>query len=401
MTKRSGGGVRSAPRRTGPPVDLSQTQTQFFDLPAELLPFRTHLGGELAAVTLAYETFGELNEARDNAVLVFHALTGSQHLAGWTPDVPGVAGWNDECRRGWWSDFVGPGLAIDTDELFVVSANYLGGCYGTTGPSSIDPATGEPYGSSFPDVRFVDVVDSQMALLDHLGIDRLRAVTGASTGGLAALVLATRYPDRVATVVPIATGLRTTELQFLHNFEQTVAILNDPEFNGGDYYGGPHPDRGLTLARMIGHKTFVSLDAMSERARSQVDASWGSPEGYDLGHPLESYIWASGRRFLERFDANTYLRLMWMWQHFDLLAEVGGDHDSLVDLFDECTDQRYLVFSIDSDVCFYPDAQTELMRVLKGAGIEAMRITVHSEKGHDSFLLEPELFAPHLRQALS
>ena len=381
-------------------TELVTSETKFYELPPDRLPFETDLGGSLERVTLAYETFGTLNEDASNAILVFHALTGSHHLTGWTEEVDGVSRWNDECRRGWWSEFVGAGKAIDTDQFFVIGVNYLGGCYGTTGPSSIDPATGKPYGSAFPDVRFRDVVDSQMALLDHLGIDRLHAVVGASTGGLAALLTAARYPDRVRNVIPIATGAATTRLQFLHNFEQTAAILNDPDFNGGDYYDGPHPDSGLTLARMIGHKTFVSLDAMDERARGRVDDSWGQPAGYSITHPMESYIWASGRRFLERFDANTYLRLMWMWQHFDLLAESGSDAESLVDLFDEFTDQKYLVFSIDSDVCFYPSEQTELMRLLKGAGIESMRITVHSDKGHDAFLLEPELFAPHLIQAL-
>ena len=381
-------------------TELVTSETEFYELPPDRLPFETYLGGSLERVTLAYETFGTLNEDASNAILVFHALTGSQHLTGWTQEVDGVSRWNDECRRGWWSEFVGAGKAIDTDQFFVIGVNYLGGCYGTTGPSSIDPATGKPYGSAFPDVRFRDVVDSQMALLDHLGIDRLHAVVGASTGGLAALLTAARYPDRVRNVIPIATGAATTRLQFLHNFEQTTAILNDPDFKGGDYYDGPHPDSGLTLARMIGHKTFLSLDAMDERARGRVDDSWGQPAGYSITHPMESYIWASGRRFLERFDANTYLRLMWMWQHFDLLAESGSDAESLVDLFDEFTDQKYLVFSIDSDVCFYPSEQTELMRLLKGAGIESMRITVHSDKGHDAFLLEPELFAPHLIQAL-
>lgn len=381
-------------------TELATTETQFYELPPERLPFETYLGGSLDRVTLAYETYGTLNADASNAILVFHALTGSQHLTGWTQEVDGVSRWNDECRRGWWSGFVGGGKAIDTDQFFVIGVNYLGGCYGTTGPSSTDPATGTAYGSSFPEVRFRDVVDSQMALLDHLGIDCLHAVVGASTGGLAALLTAARYPDRVRNVIPIATGAATTRLQFLHNFEQTTAILNDPDFKGGDYYDGPHPDSGLTLARMIGHKTFLSLDAMDERARGRVDDSWGQPAGYSITHPMESYIWASGRRFLERFDANTYLRLMWMWQHFDLLAESGSDAESLVDLFDEFTDQKYLVFSIDSDVCFYPSEQTELMRLLKGAGIESMRITVHSDKGHDAFLLEPELFAPHLIQAL-
>jgi homoserine O-acetyltransferase len=376
------------------------TETRFFDLPPDHLPFELHLGGELAEVRLSYETYGTLNEAGDNAILVFHALTGSQHASGWTDSVPGVSKWNDECQRGWWSLFVGPGLAIDTDRFFVISVNYLGGCYGSTGPSSIDPSTGTPYGSRFPEIRTIDVVNAQMPLLDHLGVERLHATIGASVGGLLALVLATRYPDRVKNVIPIAAGLETTPLQFLHNFEQTVAILNDPDFRGGDYYDGPHPDRGLALARMIGHKTFVSLEAMAERVRSGVMAAEDHPEGYEITHPLESYIWYQGQRFLERFDANTYLRLMGLWQHFDLLEEVDPSADDFVDLFSRCDDQQYLVFSIDSDVCFYPDEQTRLMRVLRRAGVDAMRITVHSEKGHDSFLLEPGFFAPHLQQIL-
>ena len=383
-----------------PEFGVGTTETRFFDLPEDLLPFRLHKGGELAEVRLSYETYGELNEARDNAILVFHALTGSQHASGWTESVPGVAKWNDECQRGWWSLFVGPGLAIDTDRFFVISVNYLGGCYGSTGPSSIDPATGTPYGSRFPEVRTIDVVNTQIPLLDHLGIERLHGTIGASVGGLLALVLATRYPDRVKNVIPISAGLETTPLQFLHNFEQTVAILNDPDFNGGDYYEGPHPDRGLALARMIGHKTFVSLDAMAERVRRGVQAEVDDLDGYDITHSLESYIWYQGKKFLQRFDANTYLRLMGLWQHFDLLAEVDPGAEDFVDLFERCTDQRYLVFSIDSDGCFYPDEQMRLMHVLQRAGVDAMRITVHSEKGHDSFLLEPGFFAPHLQQIL-
>lgn len=375
------------------------TKTEFFEFPDELLPFRLHLGGRLDAVTVAYETYGTLNADASNAILVFHALTGSQHVAGWTEDVPGVDKWNDECRPGWWDAFVGSGKAIDTDRFFVIAANYLGGCYGTTGPGSVDPATGKPYGSAFPDVRCADIVDTQVALLDHLGVGTLHAVIGGSVGGILSLLLAVRHPERVRTVIPIAAGLRTTRLQFLHNFEQTNAILNDPNFNGGDYYDGVHPDRGLALARMIGHKTFVSLDAMSERAGSRVDAD-DSPEGYRITHPIESYIWNQGRRFVERFDANTYLRLMWLWQHFDLVAESGlGDVD-LDTVLGRLADHRFLVFSIDSDVCYYPDEQSRLVQALKRAGVETMRVTVHSDKGHDSFLLEPELFRPHLGVAL-
>ena len=249
-----------------------------------------------------------------------------------------------------------------------------------------------------PKLRIIDIVNSQLPLLDYLGIEQLHGVTGASVGGLASLVLAAKYPERVRNVVPIASGLRATPLQFLNNFEQVTAILNDPLFNEGDYYDGDHPDEGMALARRIGHKTFVSLEAMADRAQGQIDSE-GGPEGYTITHPLESYIWHQGQSFLGRFDANSYVRLMGVWQHFDFLQEVGAD--SYEEAFDRCLYQSYTVFSIDSDVCFYPAEQADLLKVLKGAGISARRITVHSEKGHDSFLLEPELFAPFLIDALS
>jgi homoserine O-acetyltransferase len=361
-------------------------------------PVELRSGGRLSSVDVAYETYGTLNGDRDNAVLLFHALTGSQHAAGILDTVPSAGDrWTDEMRVGWWDDFIGPGRALDTDHLFVICANYLGGCYGSTGPSSIDPSTGSPYGSWFPSVSFADMVDAQVRLLGHLGIARLRATIGGSVGGFMAISLATRYPDLVEYVVPVAAGLQVTELQTLHNFEQITAIVTDPHFAGGDYYDGPAPIDGLRLARMIGHKTFVSLDALAERARSEVDADDG-PMAYALSNNLESYMWHQGTKFVDRFDANSYLRIMRAWQTFDLLDEAGaGSHD---ELFAHSRDQRYMVFSIDSDVCFYPQEQRTLAAALKSAGVAHRHITVHSDKGHDSFLLEPELFTPHLRDTL-
>lgn len=361
-------------------------------------PVRLRSGESLPSVDVAYETYGELNDAADNAVLVFHALTGSQHAAGRSREAPpGVERWTDEMQAGWWDAFIRPGGPIDTNELFVVCANVLGGCYGSTGPSSIDPRTGVRYGRSFPEVTFSDMVDVQTRLLDHLGIRRLRAAIGGSVGGFMAMSLATRYPERVDTVIPIASGLGVTELQTLHNFEQIAAIVTDPGFADGDYYGGAGPVDGLRLARMIGHKTFVSLDALAERARSEVRADDG-PSGYGLTNNLESYMWHQGSKFVERFDANSYLRIMRAWQTVDLCAEAGvGSFD---ELFEGTSDQRYMVFSIDSDVCFYPEEQRRLAAAVRAAGMAVRHITVHSEKGHDSFLLEPELFAPHLRDTL-
>ena len=379
---------------------VGPVETRFFTFGTPAEPVVLRSGATLPEVTVAYETYGELDAAASNAVLVFHALTGSQHAAGWNHQVPGLAvEWTDECRRGWWDGFIGPGKAIDTDRFFVVAANYLGGCYGTTGPSSIDPTKGVPYGSRFPSVTFADIVDVQMRLLDHLGIERLHAAVGASTGGMLVLSLATRYPDRVGIVVPIASGHRTTALQQLHNFEQIVAIESDPAFAGGDYYPGSGPVAGLRLARMIGHKTFVSLRAMEDRARNEVVRPGEGPGTYGVRTPLESYMWHQGERFVRRFDANSYVRIMEAWQTYDLVADAGAT--DAVEVFARCREQRFMIFSIDSDVCYYPEEQEELAGLLKAAGVRHRRITVHSEKGHDSFLLEPALYAPHLVDTLT
>jgi len=372
--------------------------TQSFTYGSEAAPIRLRGGGSLDSVTVAYETYGTLNAAKDNAVLVFHALTGSQHASGVVTDVPEAGErWTEDVHVGWWDGFVGPGAAIDTDELYVVCVNFLGGCYGTTGPSSTNPATGAPYGSAFPTVTFADMVDTQVELIRHLGIERLRAAVGGSVGGFMAVSLATRYPDLVDIVIPIASGLRVTELQTLHNFEQITAIVTDPGFEGGDYYQGPGPVDGLRLARMISHKTFVSLDALADRARSGIASSSG-PDGYEATNSLESYMWHQGSKFVRRFDANSYLRIMQAWQSVDLAAEAGVE--TAEELFARSGDQRYMVFSIDSDVCFYPEEQRNLSRALKHVGIRHRHITVHSDKGHDSFLTDPQLFAPHVRDTL-
>jgi homoserine O-acetyltransferase len=379
---------------------VGTTDTKFFTFGSADDPFLTLSGEHLERVTVAYETYGELDADRSNAVLVFHALTGSQHAAGFSPAVPGVGSrWTEECQSGWWDGFVGPGKALDTNRFFVVCANYLGSCYGSTGPASIEPSTGRPYGSRFPRITFADIADTQVKLLEHLGIPKLHAVVGASTGGLLTMSLATRYPEMVDIVIPIASGTKVTALQTIHNFEQITAIENDPNFRNGDYYDGEAPDGGLMLARMIGHKTFVSLDAMKERARHEtIDRNEG-PGTYRIADPMESYMWHQGVKFVARFDANSYLRITEAWQHFSLAGEAGVDDEA--ELFTRCKHQRYMLFTIDSDVCFYPEEQAELALYLKDADVPHRRITVHSEKGHDSFLLEPGLFTPHLIDTLT
>lgn len=373
------------------------TETRFWTLRE---PFRVQAGFVFPEITLAYEQYGEINTTADNVILVFHALTGSQHAAGENRQVPGLDGrWTPEVHTGWWDGFIGPGRALDTNQFAVICVNYLGGCYGSTGPASLNPQTGQRYASNFPALTLTDVVDTQIKLMDHLGVERLHAVVGGSVGGLACAIVATRYPERVRGVIPIAAGFNVTTLQILHNFEQIYAIVTDPRFQNGEYYDDPEgPSWGLSLGRMIGHKTFVSLEALEERASTEVI----QPDnfvGYGIGHPLESYMIHHGQKFVRRFDANSYLALMAIWQRFNLLREVGGE--SLEQLLARCHRQRWMVFSIDSDVCFYPEEQAAMAAALNRIGVPVRRYTLHSEKGHDSFLLEPELYAPLLDDMLA
>ena len=376
---------------------IGETHTQFFTLATKDRPFIFADGGVVSDAVIAYESYGTLNEKKDNAVLLFHALSGSQHAAGVTRAVPGVGSrWTADCQQGWWDAYIGPGKAVDTSRYFVICANWLGGCYGTTGPSSIDPETGKPYASRFPSVRTSDVVRSQAMLLDHLGIHQLHAVIGSSVGGLLAQNFATLFPERVKLVMPIASGPRTTVLTRLTLFEQVLAIENDPHFKGGDYYDGSAPEYGLVLARMISHKTFVHLDAIERRARGEVKQNKDQLAWYRVGHNVESYMLHQGKKFVKRFDANTYLRIADMWLRFDPLRDAGVS--TYEELFERSrkAGHHYLIFSIDSDFCFYPEEQAELVGHLEKAEVSNMHITVHSSKGHDSFLLEPELYTPHL-----
>lgn len=375
----------------------SDTHTEFFETGSADNPVRLSGGGALPGVRLAYESWGELNADKSNAILVCHALSGSHHVAGINTGIEGTGElWQPELHQGWWEDMVGPGKAIDTDKYFVLCINYLGGCYGSTGPASINPQTGKPWGSSFPAISAADQVHVFSSLLDHLGIEQLHAAVGPSVGGLITLTFATMLPERVRNVIPIASGFKTTVLNRLILFEQILAIENDPHFNGGDYYDGEAPLYGLALARMVSHKTFVHLDAIERRARKDVVQPDDTLAWYKVQDQFQSYMLHQGKKFVQRFDANTYLRIIDLWSRYDALRE--GHADSPRDLFERCREagQRWLVFSIDSDFCFYPEEQAELVAHLEANGVENMHITVHSEKGHDSFLLEPDLYTPHI-----
>ncbi|MFT6180312.1 MAG: homoserine O-acetyltransferase [Akkermansiaceae bacterium] len=375
------------------------------DIQSSILPLgdlTLREGGRIPSAQLAYATWGTLNDDQSNAVLLFHALSGTHHVSGHHPSAPnGSNYWTEELHNGWWNNMVGPGKAIDTDRFFVICANYLGGCYGSSGPASINPETNKPHGSSFPNLNVADLVDANLPLLDHFSIQKLHAVAGPSVGGLCTLTFATRHPDRVSTVIPIASGFQTTVLNRLILFEQILAIENDKHFNGGDYYDAEFPRIGLALARMISHKTFVHLDTFERRARRDLVNEEEMLSWYQVRDTFQSYMLHQGKKFTERFDANTYLRIIDMWSRYNAVFQ--GDADSPGELFARCKEagHKFLVFSIDSDFCFYPEEQAELVGHLEEAGVETMHITVHSAKGHDSFLLEPELYTPHIRELLA
>tara|TARA_B100000902_G_scaffold378789_1_gene412416 strand:- start:1926 stop:3077 length:1152 start_codon:yes stop_codon:yes gene_type:complete len=381
------------------PNSIGQTKTQFYHFNNQEYPFELKSGAKLTNFTLAYEIYGKLSENKDNAILLFHALSASQHAAGINDSVEGLSvEWDKECQTGWWEGFIGSGKALDTDKYCIICVNYLGGCYGSTGPYSKNPETGKPYGSDFPRVSIKDIVNSQMELINHLGIKELHATVGSSLGGLMAISLAAQYPNKVKNIVALASGIKTSVLQRIHNLEQITAIESDKNFSNGDYYENDYPKEGLSLARMIGHKVFISLGTLEKRASKEIkkeeDSSW-----YQIQSSIESYMLHQGQKFVKRFDANTYLRILDAWQSFDILDECG--FNDYKEMFSRCSHQKYLIFTINSDVCFYPHQQEELTTALSKGGITPIHITVHSEKGHDSFLLEPELFAPHINYALN
>lgn len=374
--------------------DRPNVETQFYTF-ADDKPMKLACGGTLSPVTLAYETHGKLNEDGSNAILVFHAFSGSHHVAGFTDTVPGSEElWNEECQVGWWDAFVGPGRPFDTDRYFIICANWLGSCYGSTSAYAFNPETDKPYGSDFPIITASDIVDAQLALIDHLGIEQLLAVVGGSLGGFMCLDLAVRHPDRVRGVIPIASSAGCSTLQKMYNFEQIFAIEEDCHFHRGDYYEqGEHPDMGLMLARMIAHKSYVSLSVIEERASAEIIQDKDDLKGYKLQHRVESYVLHQAKKFIQRFDANAYLSILNMWQRFNIARQFGGDLSAALS---RCRNHRFLVFTIDSDVCFYPDEQRELCDGLRRASVPYQHVTIHSDKGHDSFLLEPELYAPNI-----
>ncbi len=354
-------------------------QTQFFRHPDRLA---LQSGASLDGFTLAYETYGELNPTRGNAILICHAWSGDAHVAGRYPE--------GEDKPGWWDDAVGPGKAFDTDRYFVVCSNVLGGCSGSTGPSSIDPATGKPYALTFPIVTIADMVETQRLLADHIGIPAWLCVTGGSMGGMQALQWAVSYPARVRNIIALASTARLSPQTIALNEVPRQAIYADVNWNHGDYYDKTPPNAGLAVARMIGHITFLSDESMREKfgRRLRNSNSGGYGYSFDTEFEVESYLTYRGNSFTRRFDANSFLYLSKAMDYFDLSHGLP----SLASAFRNVT-ARFLVVSYTSD-WLYPSGQSkELVRALLQHGIDVTYVDIDSNYGHDAFLLEVERLA--------
>ena len=347
---------------------LRHAQSVTLDQPLEL-----ELGGRLASVTVAYETYGQLNAVRSNAILLCHAISGDSH----------VARHDEQDDPGWWDILVGPGKPVDTNRFFVICPNLLGGCRGTTGPGSTDPATGKPYGRDFPTVTIGDMVEVQRRLVDHLGIGQLLAVVGGSLGGHQALTWAARFPERVQAVVPVATSPRLNSQALAFDVVGRNAIRRDPHYHGGQYYSEKHtPEVGLAIARMIGHITYLSQEAMTKKFDADRLRPRNVPTDFEKIFSVGSYLGLQGDRFVERFDANTYITLSMAMDLFDL----GSTPEELAKTFRRAP-CRWLVISFSSDWLFPPDQSREIVNALIASRIPVSYCNVQSACGHDAFLL--------------
>jgi len=344
---------------------------------AETEPFPLESGATIGPVTLAYETYGRLAPDGSNAILVCHALTGDSHAAG-------IYSQSDP-KPGWWEVMVGPGKGIDTDKYFVVCANVLGGCMGSTGPASTDPATGKPYGISFPVLTIGDMVRAQKTLLTHLGVTRLLSVIGGSMGGMQVLEWAARFPDMAASAIALATAAKHSALHIAFHEVARQAILADPDWNGGDYYATGKPEHGLAVARMIGHITYLSDEAMRHKFGRGLQDRADFSFSFEADFQVESYLRYQGRKFVERFDANSFLYITRAADYFDLGATHGKG--SLTKAFSR-GDTRFLIVSFSSD-WLYPTYQSrELVQALKRAGKDVSFCEIEAQWGHDAFLLD-------------
>jgi homoserine O-acetyltransferase len=339
-------------------------------------------GEALGPFTVAYQTYGTLNAEKSNAILITHALTGDQYVADAVHPVTG--------KEGWWTMLVGPGKPIDTNRFFVICSNVLGGCLGTTGPKDIDPETGKPYGLSFPVITIGDMVRAQKRLIDYLGIEQLFLVTGGSMGAMQVLEWAARYPDAVFAAAPIAGAARHSAQNIAFHEVGRQAIMADPDWYGGDYFSHDViPSRGLSVARMAAHITYLSEAALHRKFGRRLQDRDQLTYGFDAEFQVESYLRHQGSTFVDRFDANAYLYITRAMDYFDLAAEHGGNLSKAF----TGTKTRFCIVSFSSDWLFPTSENRDVVHALNAAAASVSFVEIDSDKGHDAFLLdEPEFF---------
>jgi len=357
-------------------ISVGIVEKKFFTTagPPDLMTLES--GARLGPVTIAYETYGELNGDKNNAVLICHALSGDSHVAGYYDSV--------DAKPGWWDIMVGPGKGIDTDKYFVVCSNILGSCMGTTGPGSINPAANRPYGLDFPFVTIGDMVKAQKALMDHLGVRKILSVVGGSIGGMQVLEWCVRYPQMVASAIPLASTTRHSALAIAFNEVARQAIMADPDWNGGNYYSGQKPNHGLAVARMIGHITYLSDESMRHKFGRRLQNKSDFSFHFDADFEVESYLRHQGTKFVDRFDANSFLYITKAADYYDLEKQYGDG--SGVKAFSR-TGARFLVVSFTSD-WLYPTYQSKAMvKAMKKNNLDVSFCEIEAEWGHDAFLL--------------
>jgi homoserine O-acetyltransferase len=360
-------------------TSVGPVEKKFYTFAAPPHALALESGARLGPITVAYETMGTLNKARSNVILVTHALSGDSHVAGYYSE--------KDPKPGWWNTMVGPGKGIDTDRYFVVCSNVLGGCMGTTGPASTNPATGRPYGLGFPVVTIGDMVRVQKALLDHLGIAKLLAVVGGSIGGMQAIEWTIAYPAMVTAAILMATTTRHSALAIAFNEIGRQAIMSDPNFNKGDYYNGPRPDLGLALARMVGHVTYLSDEAMRSKFGRRLQDRDNLAFDFEANFQVESYLRHQGSKFVQRFDANSFLYITKAADYFDVGRRHG--HGSEVEAFAGVT-AKILAISFTSD-WLYPTYQSrDMVKAMKKNGLDVSFCEIEAQCGHDAFLLPNE-----------
>jgi homoserine O-acetyltransferase/O-succinyltransferase len=345
-------------------------------------PLITDGGGVIAPLTIGYQTYGTLNAERSNAILLCHALTGDQYAAGVHP----ITG-----KAGWWDILVGPGRPFDPDRYFIICSNVVGGCMGSTGPASINPATGRAFGLDFPVVTIRDMVRAQAMLLDHLGIDTLFCVAGGSMGGMQVLQWAASYPERVFAAMPIASAPRHSSQNIAFHEVGRQAVMADPDWRGGRYLDeGVRPEKGLAVARMAAHITYLSEQALQRKFGRKLQDRSAPTFSFDADFQIESYLRHQGLAFVERFDANSYLFVTRACDYFDLAGDYGG---SLASAF-KGSKTRFCVISFNSDWLYPTSASRAIVHALNAGGASVSFVEIESDKGHDAFLLfEPDFFA--------